>query len=324
MRSEIERVLVDLHRCGMPKPALVIPALAMALSWTWLALGQPRAAVGDFLGVTAALLGFFGVAVLYASYRPHPVFAALIGAIAVLAINFFAGGILALMAVTASAPLIDPQLAWVDEIFGIDHRAMIALLAPHSTLVLALQLVYGLSVHIMFAIGIFLAVTRQFARLRVYLTCHALTITVIALASIVLPAVGSYVHYGLHDVAPGQMPPGAGVYHLPVFQQLRDGGDVVISPLKLEGVITFPSFHICMALLIGFGLAGSRGVRWVGYGLMAATTIATVPIGGHYIVDLVAGAAVFVVSLRLSQAWTEHDGAARDRYREVGSLQPAV
>ena len=62
----------------------------------------------------------------------------------------------------------------------------------------------------------------------------------------------------------------------------------------LEGVVTFPSFHAITALLIAHAWRGLPGATL--FKIWAALVIVSaVPIGGHYVIDLVVGAALWGV-----------------------------
>ena len=73
---------------------------------------------------------------------------------------------------------------------------------------------------------------------------------------------------------------------------LRESAHVVIDPRTTDGLVCFPSFHCCMALII---IYSNRGLGWfsaiaalVGLSIIAATPV----YGGHYVVDVIVGAAI--------------------------------
>lgn len=284
---------------GLPLLPLGV-ALAMAIkTQVWAALGPAVVAVGDTVLAYAACAMLCGLVVYYARWRAEIRIAWLIGSITVLSLNGIALGKLAMLGVAAGFPLVDPTLAAIDEAFGIDHRAIIGFFAAHPTVTSGLVTVYEASVPLVFGVAILLALVGQYARLSAYVSIYALTLAGSVVISIVCPAIGTWVHYDLLAVSGGRMPQGSGLYHLEVFNGLRSGREFVLSPLNLEGVVTFPSFHMCMGLLIAYGMWGVRGLRAIGVAIAVATTIATVPIGGHYIVDLVAGGMIFWLAARL-------------------------
>ncbi|MET0589353.1 MAG: phosphatase PAP2 family protein [Novosphingobium sp.] len=65
--------------------------------------------------------------------------------------------------------------------------------------------------------------------------------------------------------------------------------------------VCFPSFHTAMALVIVQGFAQSR-LRWPAVIWGALTILSTIPMGGHYVTDLLGGMAVWAVSCVLA-AW---------------------
>jgi len=70
----------------------------------------------------------------------------------------------------------------------------------------------------------------------------------------------------------------------------------------LTGVVTFPSFHVVVALAYAWGLrhAGRFGRVMV---VLNLAMLPSIPVyGGHYLVDAIAGAAVMLVSLGIIKA----------------------
>lgn len=87
---------------------------------------------------------------------------------------------------------------------------------------------------------------------------------------------------------------------LPVFTGARDGGLRVIGMTALTGIITFPSFHAAAAVLLawGFACAGRLAPVFVGLNLLMFWSAL---IAGHYLVDLVAGAAVAALAIAIAK-----------------------
>jgi membrane-associated phospholipid phosphatase len=151
----------------------------------------------------------------------------------------------------------------------------------------------------MLAVVISLAVTGRYERLREHLSVYTVCLTACVACSVALPAIGAYAHLGLADLAAERLPQGSGIYHLPTLERLKSV-DALISPFTVEGVVTFPSFHACMALMIWYPVRDVAVLRWAGALAAAVTLVATVPIGGHYVIDLAAGAVVFTGAAALA------------------------
>ncbi|WP_230771504.1 phosphatase PAP2 family protein [Sphingomonas sp. Leaf4] len=126
-------------------------------------------------------------------------------------------------------------------------------------------------------------------RLWHFLAAWVLTLCVVMAFFAHHPALGAYHHFG---IAAAQVP--AMLDPVPWNQPrlllaLQDGTIGTISFATLDGIINYPSFHAGAAVLLGYGFWHLPPLRWPFALLNALMLAAAVPIGGHYVVDLVAG-----------------------------------
>jgi membrane-associated phospholipid phosphatase len=77
---------------------------------------------------------------------------------------------------------------------------------------------------------------------------------------------------------------------------LREARTFVIDPTQLAGVATFPSFHTALALMTAAAWRDVPTIRAAMFAWQALVIVSTIPIGGHYVVDLIAGAACWGVA----------------------------
>jgi membrane-associated phospholipid phosphatase len=133
----------------------------------------------------------------------------------------------------------------------------------------------------------------------------AMTIVFCTTISILLPAEGAFAYFGFSADVLDRLPAGAGVYHLAKFEYFRDSPSPLLSFASLQGVVTFPSFHCCLALMT---IAATWSMRWLfpmSLAWNALVIASTVPIGGHYAIDILGGAAAWLganaVAMRLAQ-----------------------
>ncbi|MGN7997622.1 phosphatase PAP2 family protein [Sphingomonas sp. 22176] len=68
----------------------------------------------------------------------------------------------------------------------------------------------------------------------------------------------------------------------------------------LGGIISFPSFHASMAVLFAWALWPFRLLRIVSLPLNLLMWSAAIPIGGHYVVDVLGGSLIALAALRLT------------------------
>ncbi len=110
--------------------------------------------------------------------------------------------------------------------------------------------------------------------------------------SAVFPAVGAYILYQPDQAVRDAISADSGVWHLAHFEALRNGTFTVYDVRKTEGLVTFPSYHTAAALVIPIALRGLGLVTALAWGFAGLVILSTIPIGGHYLIDVIAGAAM--------------------------------
>lgn len=245
----------------------------------------------------------FGAHIVYRRWRPEPVIDHVCGALAAVVVSAALGGVVSLAGLRLGAPLIDGALAGFDARWLLDTRAIVSDIAKAPAVASLLGFAYDSSFPLLFALIVFLAWTRRIKPLWQLAFVFAFTVMGCATVSVFFPAMGAFAHFSYPPELRDALPSGAGVYHLPKFEYYRNGLAPVISLSSLQGVITFPSFHCCVALMTTFACLGIRflfGAALVWNGLVIVSTI---PIGGHYVVDLPAGIALWVAATALAGAF---------------------
>lgn len=267
-----------------------------------------RIAVGDFLwlGVFAALAALH---IVYTRWRPDLVIGLATGSVAVIGWSGAMAGFGSLMALRLAAPLADAPLAAADALLGLHMPDLVAWTAARPLAGWLLQAAYLSSFPLIFATAIFLALTRRADRVWELSLAFAGAITVCTLASAVVPAAAGFAYYDIPEPIRAGLPDGAGVFHLGVFEAYRSGAISMVEIGHLEGVVTFPSFHAAMALMSAYALRGLPVLGPLGYLWHGLVVVATVPIGGHYFIDLFAGAAVWAVFAVLARGGAAESAA---------------
>jgi membrane-associated phospholipid phosphatase len=65
----------------------------------------------------------------------------------------------------------------------------------------------------------------------------------------------------------------------------------------MAGMVSFPSFHTIVAVLTAWALWPLRIIGPIAVLLNAILIVSTVPWGGHYLIDIPAGAAIAVLGI---------------------------
>ena len=205
------------------------------------------------------------------------------------------GGLICLVGQTFALPLIDPQLHQADLALGIDLKSIIAGVIKIPGLAPVLAAAYASSIPMVFLTALLFVWTGR--RERAWELCFVfnLCLTITALSATVTPAAGPFHYLPIPPSLQHDLPPGAGIYALNDLFSLRSSGRFIVDPTDLRGVATFPSFHAMLALMTA---AAWRDVGKMGL-LMSAwqgtVILSTLPIGGHYGIDLIAGLACWAV-----------------------------
>jgi len=182
-------------------------------------------------------------------------------------------------------PLMDDRLAgWDAFLFGSARTALAHWVDARPAVAWTLAKVYsstGAQAVILLIIGSFLRPHDRNSEL-IWLAIAVVTFT--AAISIFTPALGGTGYIGTS--------------HIDILRHIRAGAWKTFSYDHTEGLVTFPSFHTTLALI--FIYVAARTNRWalLVFGpLNAVMLISISPVGGHYLVDMLGGAAVAVASI---------------------------
>ena len=271
--------------------AICATATAAALVMTWI-VGF-RLELGTFFSILLAFLLLVGIHIVYTVLRPIPVFAAVTGGIAVTTWSLMMVGVTALAGLGLHAPLIDGALIRADASFGLNAAMFTDWVARYPVFASLLMGFYVSSIPLIFATVLFLALTGRDERMWAFCLSITGAAIVCALVSSVIPAIGSFTELNIPLSTRRLLPAGAGTYHLAALEAYRSGSLHVIDMTRLDGVVVFPSFHVIMALATAHAYRGIRLISPIAYVANAIVILATVPMGGHYFIDLLAGAVVW-------------------------------
>lgn len=280
----------------LSRPLAVVTAvvvLAAAIGAT--AAGFTLAPFG-LAKVVAVGAGLGLVAWFYTRVRPVPAFAAALSGTALLLVFTAAGATLSYAVAAMGFPLRDAEFAALDAALGVDWNGFLAFVAERPWLAATLVAAYHSSLLQTILVVVTLGLTGRTVALERFLVAYATTAVVVVLVSGFLPALGAYAH---HDPDPAirLMTAEAGVWHLAHFEALRAGTFLELDLVKAEGIVTFPSFHTVLAILTVWALWEVRVLRWPALVLNVFVVVGTVPEGGHYVVDLIAGGAIATVAI---------------------------
>ncbi len=210
------------------------------------------------------------------------------------------GAPLSYLAASAALPLHDAAFDGIDRALGFDWNALLAVMQRWPAFHLFMRAIYLSLTLQMTAIVLLLAFTGRLAWLRVYMLAFIFAALGTIAISVVLPAEGVWLHYGLKAADPAIMPVSSTSW--PVFLGLRDGSYRLLMAVGSEGIITFPSLHSALAVILIASFWPVRIARWVSAAVNSLMLLATPIDGSHYLVDVLAGIGIAVLCLLAARA----------------------
>jgi len=190
-------------------------------------------------------------------------------------------------------PLMDARFEAMDLALGFDWKAWYEWVASSPALDTALSVLYASSLPHIAIMLVATGLTGRVERARELNRLLLWSALPVVLISGLVPAIGAWVHHGLGLER---------AYHLEVVSALREGGARELAVGQLLGIITFPSFHTVIAIVLVWV---SRGIGWLFWPTLAVNTgvLMSIPsAGGHYLVDILAGTAVAIGAILLNRA----------------------
>jgi membrane-associated phospholipid phosphatase len=222
-------------------------------------------------------------------------------ALALLCAFTAAGAVLTYLAAGCAFPLQDAMMERLDRAIGFDWSAWHDAVLDRPILSRVLVLAYNSLVPQAFFAIIYLSITERSARIGELLLLAGATLAPTVLISAIWPTLGPF---AVHRPTLGPFAAGVGgdVAYLRDLLSLRAGGPWHFDLPEMQGIITMPSYHTVLAVLFTYAF---RRTGLVGYGIAALNVLMLLslsPIGGHYLVDVLAGGALALGTIVIWQA----------------------
>ncbi|NUR45024.1 MAG: hypothetical protein HOP91_02545 [Sphingomonas sp.] len=234
------------------------------------------------------------------------------GTVGLVGLGGMAGGAIAMLELRFGLPLADPMLWSLDRSLGFNGIAAVDMLVRQGHWIFAIMAPsYNFTVPLFFAGLIILSLIGERVEAWRAAFCFVGTLLTTCIIAIAVPA------KGLAMWAPQELldrlPPVAMRSFWPHFDEFYFGADPVLRLQAIDGVVSYPSFHCIVGFLV---LAMWRknvltliaAAAWLVFMLLA-----TLPGGGHYLVDLIAGFVVWAVWFVLSRRIERQAGARSGR-----------
>ena len=187
----------------------------------------------------------------------------------------------------AAAPLTTAALAAADAALGFDWRGWYDFLAPHRGLRFALWLAYSsLFPQILLTIFWFSSTGADDTNYELLLT------NIVSLSA----TTAVFLDFRRSATRKPRVDP-----IWPVLLALRAGGPLSFDLSQLQGLISFPSYHTVLVVLLTY--AHRHSALFLPVALVNAVMLFSIPsVGQHYLIDMIAGAAVAGLAIAVTTA----------------------
>jgi hypothetical protein len=254
----------------------------LAADAAWLLLGGWTVSMRGIVMVLAAVAVFHAPLALR-RYRHDPLIRPTLKAASLLIVFMAAAGTLSYLVVSTNARLVDAPLAACDRVLGFDWPGLAAWLQARPGVETPLHLAYTSGLPQFVIVVLFLGFGNRAAQLDTFLRLFVLATLAAVLVSGLLPATGSAKFFTAVAPMPDVI---ASLSH---FEPLRNGRMHEIPLRHMQGLVSFPSMHTVLAVLFVHAMRGT--VLLPAFVALDAAMIVSTPIdGGHYLVDVLAGA----------------------------------
>ncbi|MDG4874250.1 phosphatase PAP2 family protein [Mesorhizobium sp. WSM4935] len=200
------------------------------------------------------------------------------------------------LASATERPFADPTLASIDMWLGFDWQRFLA--ATNNGIVApVLSFAYHALGPQLPLVLLWHAVTRRNDRAMELVALLAVSSLFTGASMAIVPAEGAYAYFRPAAEQFNHFTAKAGVWHYDTLMALRSGQPFDLVVIKSDGLVTFPSYHTALGIMIVYALRRYRWLFWPVGCLNAIMIVSTLPEGGHHLIDVIAGTMVGIASI---------------------------
>lgn len=203
------------------------------------------------------------------------------------------GAISSYIAIVHSTGWTDAQLARADAMLGFNWLDTYSATVRIPKLEKILQFFYFTCFYTPFVVFALLSVTNSYDRLYRFHIGYGLSLALTTFIFWFFPAEAAFAYFLPKDTEVA----GNVAHYSAAIAGLRDGSLRLIDPFDLAGIISFPSFHATMAIMFAWATWHINWTRIPTSMLNGAMWASAIPIGGHYLVDLIGGTILAFVGI---------------------------
>lgn len=251
--------------------------------------------LGSFAGQALAVLLIAAIAATYRQKGRQPAISLALANCAILILFSNVGAVLNYLLIAPGSVPMDPYLFDLDRMLGFDWLAFAEAVGRYPQLSRLLAIIYCSSLLQLVAVILLLALRERRGAVQRFVLCGMVASAASMAFWALFPSFGPASSLALSpelDAALGRVTDASAGEAL---LALARNGAVAIRSDQIMGLIAFPSMHMVMMLMTVWYLRGSRSLP-----IFVALNVPMIPAilihGGHHLVDLIGGAALFAAS----------------------------
>jgi membrane-associated phospholipid phosphatase len=211
----------------------------------------------------------------------------------------FTSAVFMYLASATNRPLMDATFANIDATLGFDWRSFLALTNSMPALAMVLIVAYHSITPQVVLVFAGHAFARQANRLFEFVALLAVSSAFTGPLMALMPAAGAYAYFRPTPDKYASFTSDAGMWHYAELLRLRSGEEFHLIVAKSQGLVTFPSYHTVLAILVVYSV---REFRWLAIPLALLNTtmiVATLPEGGHHLTDVIVGILIAAATIAI-------------------------
>lgn len=289
--------------------AMIVGFLALDFGWmlaTGLSADFSRAVFFFYV-----LAGCAGLSVIYRYFRKDDLLYMMGQLTNQLLVSIVALGIFSYLTQRLALPLVDDTLIAIDRFFFFEWKDYVAWVDRHVWLARLFSIAYFSSGPQIMCIIALLFVYKQIGHIQRYIFAFFFTAMATIIFAAIFPAVAGYIYYDIDIAVTYQnLRPAAGRIHEAPVMALRDHSMTILK-FPLEGIVTFPSFHTALAVLLVYASSPIRWLYRIALPLNILVLFSTPVDGGHWAVDVVGGVAIALMGIWVAKKiWARLEASA--------------
>lgn len=235
---------------------------------------------------------FFLLYIFYVKFRSVPEITILLQSLFVLQFYVPLMVTFSYLACTANQPFFDSTLVYIDSSLNVNSASIVLWLRQYDIWHDIFSFIYQSYYFEWITLVLYFTYRGKWLHLQRFLTQFMIAAPLAIFISIFTPAQGSFVWY---HYTPS-------LYCASALQHVLELRHQILDISTVDGVVTFPSFHTIMALIYAYNFRFERKIIFIPVLILNLLIIfSCLPIGQHYLADILGALPVFMVVIWLEK-----------------------